>query len=302
MFRNAFVLLLFAGVVEARADDEPVVTSLQVGRETETLGKDQEAQSVRPRNSDVGTLTGRFVYEGAPPPVVDLFPELSKIDAATPHIGPERSGEGLYRLFLDHGIRPRTEDQSLLVDRDKGVANVVIWVVSLDIPWTAPADLGQQTRTITFKEGRFAPRVAVAVAQQPIVVQNQDPVGAHVRVEPSRPRNKAVNQLLKPNSTDAPFEFAWSEAETVPAKVGSNLAPWATGWIFVRANPFVAISQSDGSFTIPDMPPGEWEFQVWHERQGSIKQWPQGRFKRTVTAGENDLGEIRIKPQHLNRR
>ena len=65
----------------------------------------------------------------------------------------------------------------------------------------------------------------------------------------------------------------------------------------IHGNPYVAVSQPDGSFTLPDLPPGEWEFRVWHERAGYVRHWPQGRFKRVIQPGENDLGTIRLKPE-----
>jgi hypothetical protein len=110
-----------------------------------------------------------------------------------------------------------------------------------------------------------------------------------------------VNQLLKPKSADAPLRLTWNEAEARPTKYESNLGPWATGLLFVHSNSFVAISGSDGSFSIPDLPPGEWEFRAWHERQGDLKQWPKGVFKHTVKPGANDLGEIKLKRLFLIR-
>lgn len=273
MLRTASVILLLACAGFARSDDKKAT----------------------------GTLTGRFVFDGEPPAATDLFPDLSRIDPAKPHVGPEQGGELVYRGFLDHGIRPNTNDESLVVGKKNGVANVVIWAASKDIPWTAPDDLDKRPVTIKLKNGNFTPRVSVAAVGQPVRVENHDPVGFHFRVDPSRPRNKPVNQLLKPKSADAPLRLIWNEAEARPAKYESNLGPWATGLLFVHSNSFVAISGSDGSFSIPDLPPGEWEFRAWHERQGDLKQWPKGVFKHTVKPGANDLGEIKLKRLFLIR-
>src|SRR5438552_2991917 len=116
--------------------------------------------------------------------------------------------------------------------------------------------------TIKLKDGNYAPRVSVGAAGQPVLVENHDPVGFHFRIAPARARNLAVNQLLKPNSAQSPVRLTWAEAEAVPAKYESNLGPWATGWLFVHANSYVAVSGADGSFALPDLPPGEWEFRV----------------------------------------
>jgi hypothetical protein len=65
----------------------------------------------------------------------------------------------------------------------------------------------------------------------------------------------------------------------------------------IHGNPYVAVSQADGSFTLPELPPGEWEFRVWHERAGYVRHWPQGQFKRVIAPGGNDLGTIVLMPE-----
>jgi hypothetical protein len=59
------------------------------------------------------------------------------------------------------------------------------------------------------------------------------------------------------------------------------------------------VSGPDGSFTLPNLPPGDWDFQVWHERAGFVTAWPKGQFKKTIAAGDNVLGTIQLKPEQL---
>jgi len=63
----------------------------------------------------------------------------------------------------------------------------------------------------------------------------------------------------------------------------------------------VAITGADGTFTIPKLPAGELEFQVWQERVGYLEtpSWTRGRFTMTLEPGENDLGTIEIAPAWL---
>jgi len=61
------------------------------------------------------------------------------------------------------------------------------------------------------------------------------------------------------------------------------------------------VSLSDGSFEIKNVPAGDIELQLWHEKAGYIgeisvkgkaEKIAKGRKKIKVAAGDNDLGEM----------
>ena len=116
---------------------------------------------------------------------------------------------------------------------------------------------------------------------------------------PIKSRNEAFHILLGPDrgTTKSQREVTYHEPERVPLRINSDLAPWATAHVLIRSNPYAAISQPDGSFSIPNLPPGDWEFATWHERKGWLQHWPQGKFMKTIKPGENNLGEIKLKPE-----
>ncbi|HTN00435.1 MAG TPA: hypothetical protein VL132_01080, partial [Planctomycetaceae bacterium] len=174
---------------------------------------------------------------------------------------------------------------------------VVIWVTSKDVPWTPPADLAQRPVTIRLQDGHFSPRMTVATVGQPVVVENLDPVPFNFHAEFSRALNSPVNMLLPAKSDEQPPPISFRAAEPYPSRFRSDLGPWAGGLLMIHGNPYVAVSQADGSFTLPELPPGEWEFRVWHERAGYVRHWPQGQFKRVIAPGGNDLGTIVLKPE-----
>lgn len=295
------------GSERIRAADEPKPESGEVTLtvQTQTAAVDDAKNpSNRPAALPRATLTGRFVYDGEAPPRKDLWPQFAEIDATQRQPpGPDGRFSGVeatYREFLKQNIRPSTLDSSLLVDKSGGVANVVIWVTSKELPWTPPADLAQRPVTIRLKDGHFSPRMTVAMVGQPVVVENLDPVpfGIHTMFR----KNSDFNPLL-PSGTDVePFHWTGVAAEPFPAHYRCDQGPWTDGWLFVAANPYVAVSRADGTFTLPDLPPGEWEFRVWHERRGYLQHWPKGVFRRVIEPGRNDLGEIRLKPELLAER
>lgn len=248
-----------------------------------------------------GTLRGRFISDREPTPSKNLAPELSNIDLAQPQ-RPRPDGlysriEGMYREFQSHRIRPRTEDTSLLVGRDRGIANVLVWVANHDVPWSPPREEEQFPVMIRLKDGNFTPRITVVTTNQQFAVRNLDPVINQFHLE--LPNNFGLNIGLPKLSRESPGHWSFPNSEPLPTRFKSDLWPWADGWLFVRPNPYVAISQEDGSFTLPDLPVGKWDFRVWHERQGFVKHWPKGRFQFTIERGENTLGTIALKPEML---
>lgn len=257
----------------------------------------EAAEPPRDEKAKLGTLTGKFIFDGEPPPRKDLAPELSKVDATQRQLpGPDGrySGvEGTYREFLKKGIRPKTDDPSLLVGKDGGIANILVWVVSKDIPWALPLkEEAAPPAIIRLKDGNYTPRISVAAPGQGLRVENHDPVQFNFHLP--LVRNQAVNLMLTANSE------TWVDyglAENLPVFYRSDIGTWANGWLFIPGNPFVAVSRPDGSFTLPNLPPGEWEFRVWHERKGFVQHWPKGLFKYTVKRGANDLGTIKLKPE-----
>jgi hypothetical protein len=88
-----------------------------------------------------------------------------------------------------------------------------------------------------------------------------------------------------------------------PSPITCNIHAPELGWVLVRDNPFVAISDQDGKFEIKYLPrERELKFIVWHERRGILKTaaWPAGRMVLTLSRGvaEHDLGDVKLAP-HL---
>ena len=70
-------------------------------------------------------------------------------------------------------------------------------------------------------------------------------------------------------------------------------------WLVVRDNPYAAVTGPDGSFEIANLPAGEVELQLWHEKAGYIggivvggkaEETKKGRKKVKIAAAGTDLG------------
>ncbi len=226
------------------------------------------------------TLTGRIVYDGTPPE--------SKL--IQPTKDPEVCGK--------HEI----PDETLIVSEDGGLANAIVTLRTKNVE-VAPsyASAADEKVVLDNKDCRFVPHVALVQTGQEVSLINSDPVGHNSKIDPFL--NPGINPILPAGGDPVNYHFDLPEA--VPVHVGCNIHPWMGAWLLVRDNPYAAISDTDGKFTIKDLPAGEeLEFAIWQENPGWLRNasykdgetGKRGRFKITLKAGENDLGDIKVSP------
>jgi hypothetical protein len=67
---------------------------------------------------------------------------------------------------------------------------------------------------------------------------------------------------------------------TGPVHLKCDVHSWMSAWVFVATHPYYAVTKEDGSFSIGDVPPGDYSVKVWHGRLGekaaSVKVDPKG--------------------------
>lgn len=227
-----------------------------------------------------GRLRGRVVYDGQPPAPEPII--------ANPALG-----------------NVNVRDESLVVGRDGGLKNVVVY---LHLKSKAPpppihpdlAEAAKQPVAFNTARGRFDPHIALVQSNQSVIFNNLDPIAYNVNVDaPAQP----VNLRLRPNARQA-VHFA--AAERLPSRVSCNIHPWMSGWLVIKDHPYMAVSDDQGSFEIDNLPEGHWTFQFWHEHAGYLKkvildhkpaEWLRGRVTlRIENQAVHDLGEIRVNP------
>jgi plastocyanin len=227
------------------------------------------------------TVTGRFVLEGNAPPRSPLT------------VDKDQSVCGAHQLF----------DESIVIGKDRGIANVAIFVTTRKIPINKSYDKSASDSVVLDnKNCRFEPHVQKVRVGQTLVVKNSDPVAHNTNLAG---RNIQANPLLASGAT---AEFPIGGTEPDPAKVSCNIHPWMKARVVVTSNPYCAVSKNDGSFELVDLPAGDLEFQIWQENAGGLDvknadlqpgSGP-GRFKLSLKPGEKkDLKEIVVTPTAL---
>ena len=130
-----------SGIQRVRGEDDGTRerTRPQAELGHEKIEQKNVSQTKPSGHLQLGTLSGRFVFDGEPPVLKDPYERFANIDVNSTPLGPDAKLDGverMYRDFLTHGIRPKTADQTVLVGKDGGIANVVVWLVSRDVLWT----------------------------------------------------------------------------------------------------------------------------------------------------------------------
>ena len=212
-----------------------------------------------------GDLTMKFVYDGVAPKPLPI-----------PGVCP------------GHAV----SDESLLVDANGGIANVVLYVRTkgLDVhPNYAP--ISHDTTSFDNKACRFDPHILTIRLTQTLELKNSDAFGHNSNLQPLG--DVPINPLL-PSGGSTTYKF--SKVQSIPQNVTCNIHPWMKGYILPRDNPYAAVSAIDGTLTLKHLPTGDLDLQAWHERAGYVDTaaWPKGRFTHAVKDGVNDLGTIKL--------
>lgn len=200
-----------------------------------------------------GTATGRVRYEGEIPVRKPLV------------IEPERA-----KGCTAPGEEVDTKDESLLIGKDNGIANVVITV---EVP-DAKAKVPDKPILMDQKKCRFEPHVVVIPAGATVEFLNSDQAAHNVHIFPLK--NEPFNQTVPVGAKHA---ATFPKSDKIQIKC--DLHPWMKSWLIVTESPFVAVTGADGAFEIAGLPPGEHKATLWHEELGkgqvTIRVEPDGK-------------------------
>ena len=149
----------------------------------------------------------------------------------------------------------------LLLSPQKEIRNAVVWLENppANGRWPEKAEKVE----IDQKACVYIPRVVVVPVGGTVDFLNSDRLLHNIHASPKL--NVSFNRTQPKNRT-IPVTFAKPEI----VRIECDLHPWMAAWVVVAAHPFYAITGSDGQFTFDNIPPGEYQLQVWHERLGRV--------------------------------
>ncbi len=181
-----------------------------------------------------------------------------------------------------------TGDDLIIDPATKGVANVFVYLPKAAA--ISPRLKASATKHVVFdqKGCRFVPHALFARTDQRVTVMSNDECQHNTHTLPKR--GQPINFLLTGLNRDG-IPVPNKLAEPTPFEVKCDIHPWMKAWWLILDHPYAAISDAAGKFSITDLPAGDYEFRVWHERAHDIHR----ALKVTVAAGKTtDLGAIKV--------
>ena len=173
-------------------------------------------------------------------------------------------------------------DESLVVSPRRSLANAFIYVKTglegkrFETP-SSPVVIDQNGCW-------FTPRVLGIQTNQILEVKNSDPVTHNIH--PMAQINREWNHSQ--GAGDAPLGRKFTKPE-IMIRVKCNIHPWMHAFIGVVDNPYFAVSAADGSYRLPNLPPGNYTLAVWQETLGSQEK------QVTVAPHSNTLVNLSFK-------
>jgi plastocyanin len=146
----------------------------------------------------------------------------------------------------------------LIVGKNGGVEYTLIYVSN---PPAGKANFPPVT--ITQQGCGYSPHMAIATRGSSVSFLNSDP-GLH----------NVHGYFTSGSERSTLFNFAQPSQGMTSAQqlrkagmvnVECDVHFWMSSWIWVTDNPYVAVTNADGSYSIPALPPGTYNLVMWHE-------------------------------------
>ena len=201
-----------------------------------------------------GEITGTVAFDGTAPAKVRIH--MDAVPACT-----QTNKEAVF-------------SEEVVVNDNKTLKNVFIYVKDGLGSRTFPPP--SEPVLIDQKGCWYHPHVLGVMAGQKLDIKNSDPTNHNIHPMPTA--NREFNQSQPPGAPDLMQDFARPEV-MIPVKC--NVHPWMKAYIGVVANPFYAVTDDKGAFSIKGLPPGDYTIEAWQEKYGTQDQ------KVTVGAKES---------------
>lgn len=185
---------------------------------------------------DGGTITGTVKFAGTPPVRKEI------------------------QVTKDKEICGKEKHLSwdLIVGPHKGIENAVVSLLGVK-----KGKRWEVTKATLDQNGCvYKPHVLVVPAGAEVDILNSDGILHNIHTYSTA--NPSINKA------QPKFKKVLTEKFTKPEtiKVTCDAHNWMLGWAVVSDNPYVAVTDEKGEFTLKDVPPGNYKLEIWQESLG----------------------------------
>ena len=227
-----------------------------------TERKEKKVESVAPAPAadpaTLGTIQGKVAFTGAKP-----APKVLSMDA-TPACARMHSGP-VYA-------------EDVVINANGTLKNAFVYIKS----GLAAREYPTPTTGVKLDQKGcvYTPHVVGVMVNQPLEISNSDDTNHNIHPMPKV--NREWNESQPPKGDVKVKTFP--KEELPPILFKCNIHPWMRAWVGVSSHPFFAVTGEDGTFTIKDVPAGEYTLEVWQERYGVQEIKIKVEPKQAVTA------------------
>jgi len=190
-----------------------------------------------------GTVSGKITYTGTPAKMKPI--DMSKEPTCA----------------KQHPTPVMTE--AVVTGGNNALANVVVYVSA---GASDESSVPSQAVTLTQKGCQYIPHVLAMHTGQELKVVNDDQTSHNIH--PLARINREWNKSQPPGTP--PLSEKFDKEEFIPVKC--NVHPWMHGYFAVLKTSHYATSGENGSFTLPNLPPGKYTITAWQENYGAQTQ------------------------------
>jgi plastocyanin len=229
---------------EAEGEDDNAPQTSTVASGTSATAP-AAATAAAPVSADAATLTGVIKLAAAAPAMPNI--QMS----ADPYCQSQHATPA--------------KDEEVVVGPGGELANVFVYVKN---PPAGNYPAPSTPVTLDQKGCQYHPHVSGLMVGQPLEIKNSDSTLHNVHAMPNNNAQFNEGQPVQGMTSTKKFD----KAELVPFRIKCDVHGWMKSWMAVMPHPFYAVSQMNGSFTIPNLPPGTYTVVAWHEKYGPKEQ------------------------------